>query len=458
MKFGNKVAKKILDLWVENSIRKKESYFSHQVEYEISSLNPGINGRKLVYEHYLGKISQCLMVLAVGIVFVLLYVVSAHTGNVLKKDRLLERNPVGSVEKTVVLDAQIGDVSVKGVSIPVSQKVMDQEEAKALLDEIAGMLPEKILGDNVSTDHINKPLTLMNTWDEAPVSIFWDSSNYAVLQNDGSFGNQEVLEEGMEIVLTATLTYEDVSKEEQIPVKVYPPDLPEEERLERELLSLVEESQKKDKSGDYLELPDTVDNTEVIWREPKAELVPVLLLMLGGTVIAVFLGKDRELHKEYEERDRQLLLEYSEFVSKLQLLFCSGMSIRSAFVRIGTDYQKSLKKGGKKKYVCEELLLAVRKMENGMSEAEAMEYFGKRCHLFCYKKLVSLVLQNLKRGSEGLRDALLNETKAAFEERKQTARRMGEEAGTKLLLPMMLMMGVILVIIVVPAYFSFGGI
>lgn len=33
---------------------------------------------------------------------------------------------------------------------------------------------------------------------------------------------------------------------------------------------------------------------------------------------------------------------------------------------------------------------------------------------------------------------------------------MGEEAGTKLLLPMMIMLGVTLVIIMIPAYFSFS--
>ena len=42
--------------------------------------------------------------------------------------------------------------------------------------------------------------------------------------------------------------------------------------------------------------------------------------------------------------------------------------------------------------------------------------------------------------------------------KEQEAVRLGEEAGTKLLLPMMMMMGVVLMIIVIPAYFSFGGI
>ena len=42
----------------------------------------------------------------------------------------------------------------------------------------------------------------------------------------------------------------------------------------------------------------------------------------------------------------------------------------------------------------------------------------------------------------------------AFEERKATAKRLGEEAGTKLLLPMFLMLAIVLVIVIVPAFFS----
>ena len=43
----------------------------------------------------------------------------------------------------------------------------------------------------------------------------------------------------------------------------------------------------------------------------------------------------------------------------------------------------------------------------------------------------------------------------AWEERKNLARRLGEEAGTKLLLPLFLMLLVVMVIMVVPALFSF---
>jgi len=189
----------------------------------------------------------------------------------------------------------------------------------------------------------------------------------------------------------------------------------------------------------------------------QGTMEPLLFLLVPASVLGVFFGQDMELYKQCKLRNRELLWEYPEFVSKLQLLLCSGMSIRSAFFKIGKEYQKNLQKGGKKRYVNEELLLALRKMENGMSETEALEFFGRRCHLFCYKKMVSLIQQNLKRGTDGLRETLMKETKAAFEERKQAARRLGEEAGTKLLFPMMLMLGIVMVIIMIPAFISFGG-
>ena len=42
----------------------------------------------------------------------------------------------------------------------------------------------------------------------------------------------------------------------------------------------------------------------------------------------------------------------------------------------------------------------------------------------------------------------------AFEERKNLAKKYGEEAGTKLLLPMMIMFGIVVAVIMVPAMMS----
>jgi len=49
------------------------------------------------------------------------------------------------------------------------------------------------------------------------------------------------------------------------------------------------------------------------------------------------------------------------------------------------------------------------------------------------------------------------EAQASFEERRSTARRLGEEAETKLLLPMVLMLAITMLIIIIPAYYSFAA-
>ena len=61
-------------------------------------------------------------------------------------------------------------------------------------------------------------------------------------------------------------------------------------------------------------------------------------------------------------------------------------------------------------------------------------------------------MQNLKRGNSALLERLREEADKAWEEQLQQGRRMGEEAGTKLLVPMVMMLAVVMVMIMVPAF------
>ena len=64
---------------------------------------------------------------------------------------------------------------------------------------------------------------------------------------------------------------------------------------------------------------------------------------------------------------------------------------------------------------------------------------------------------SLSKSAEGLQRAaeiLKSEAAEAFEERKNMARKAGEEAGTKLLVPMFIMLAVVMAIMVIPAFLS----
>ena len=55
-----------------------------------------------------------------------------------------------------------------------------------------------------------------------------------------------------------------------------------------------------------------------------------------------------------------------------------------------------------------------------------------------------------------MRGILQAEMADALEQRKNLARRLGEEAGTRLLLPLFMLLGIVMVMIMVPAMMTMG--
>ena len=67
-----------------------------------------------------------------------------------------------------------------------------------------------------------------------------------------------------------------------------------------------------------------------------------------------------------------------------------------------------------------------------------------------------VILVNLKKGTRDVCEMLGEEAREAWEIRKNQARKAGEEAGMKLLFPMMLVFVLILVMLLFPAVQSFS--
>ena len=84
------------------------------------------------------------------------------------------------------------------------------------------------------------------------------------------------------------------------------------------------------------------------------------------------------------------------------------------------------------------------------------EAFGRRIGLKPYLRLASLLVNQLQKGSGALRENLEAEVRLAWEIHRDRAEKKGEEAQTKLLLPMMGMLFLVMALIMVPAFFSMG--
>ena len=97
-------------------------------------------------------------------------------------------------------------------------------------------------------------------------------------------------------------------------------------------------------------------------------------------------------------------------------------------------------------------MLLCRQLRAGTMEDIAIDSFGRRVGVREYIRLSTLLVQNRKRGNQELLSRLLDEADTSLEEQLLNVRKSGEEAGTKLLIPMVCMLGIVMVIIMVPAF------
>ena len=362
----------------------------------------------------------------------------------------LVRNEYGSdggeAELTVTLDGEKQDVE-----LPLAARRMDRIELRKVLADRAGKLEKMILGD-MDAGHVDRDLTLPEKAGNPSVKISWDTSNAALMDWEGILG-PEVPPEGAEVKLTATLSIEEEEVEKEIKLKVYPRPMNDIEKLQQEVRNAVQEA--NDETEETVHLPENVGGKKAEWSQRQGN-TGVILLLFGFLIAALYAySKVRAGEKEAEKRDEEMLIDYPNIVSKLVLLLTAGMSLRKAFARIRTDYRDTLRHGAPKRAGYEEIVRMSLEMEHGVSELVAYENMGKRCRVNVYRTFSTLLVQNLTKGGDEMAAILSREAQEAYEDRKKRARILGEEAGTKLLLPMLLMLAIVMAILMIPAFFAF---
>lgn len=97
-----------------------------------------------------------------------------------------------------------------------------------------------------------------------------------------------------------------------------------------------------------------------------------------------------------------------------------------------------------------------RRMTEGENERIAYQRFADEVGLVCYHRLIRLLLGNLEKGSSGIAQSLEQEGRLAYEQRIHQAKKLGEEASTRMLIPLMCMMLVVMAIVMLPALLSFS--
>jgi Flp pilus assembly protein TadB len=181
------------------------------------------------------------------------------------------------------------------------------------------------------------------------------------------------------------------------------------------------------------------------------------VFVIGVILCGLLLLREKENNRQREQKRQEKLRRcYPWFVNELVLLLGAGMQVKNIIAILLSEYEmENERKEDDREPLMEELQIAKQSLQMGMPEQQVYYQLGRRLKLSCYIKLMTLLEQNVKRGTKGLTVFFEQEEAAALEERKNLAKRYGEEAGTKLLGPMMLQLLVVMLMIMVPAFMSF---
>jgi hypothetical protein len=356
---------------------------------------------------------------------------------------VLKRDGYGGSVRTQTLEADI-DGETTEFEVDVLPIEYESEELEEVFEKGFEYIESVYLGENESPDEVTQNLNLVEDIPELGLSVSWSSDDYSIISSAGEVKNESEDANGV-VILTAEIVYGEESAIREYPVNVCARVQTSVEKAVNSIKTYIEKLQRQDDKNSEVELPESIEGY-LVKKQGEANTGVVILFL--GTVAALFVyfSSKSNLRKKETDMELELMLEYPELVDKLALYIGSGVTIRGSFTRICDSSQGILKK---------ELTYMLNEIKSGIPESDAYYNMGHRINIPVYIKLMSMLSQNVKKGTKDLLAAMETEEQVALQARKELAKKRGEEAGTKLLFPMIVLMAIVMIIVVMPAILSF---
>lgn len=401
-----------------------------------------------------------VVVLVLGIVLVKTLVMKDSREAVISD---IKRPEPGEDAKNISLDVYDEDGNKQtSINTYIEPRKMSEEETQQCFDKAYDELLKIMLKNNLSTDYITQDLCMTDKLSGGLIGVSMYPSDYSVIDYDGTVHNELMSGNDVkEVSIIYVMRYEEYERHGVIELNVRAIGENDEGGqtagiADETIQKVVDSTINKNTDNDTARLPSNIGHENVYYRYTKEKTSWFLYVIVIAALIGLILYRRKmNERKQYEQRIKELQYDYSELIAKLTLLLGAGMTIRKAWEKMVEDYMKKKQAGGSVRIVYEEMYITDCNIKSGISEYEAYEEFGHRCNTREYLKLASLLQTNLKRGTNRLRELLYQESYDAFEQRKNIARQKGEEATTRLLIPMVMMLMVVMIIVMVPAVMSF---
>lgn len=379
-----------------------------------------------------------------AIIFVVIFVVALLKdllGGDIKEEMYIERDAAGGIEKTLGLVAEIDGIENHHTyNLTVLPKAVTIDEAIYYVEETKKEIDQDFL-------EIRSQLLIQESYMSDLVEAEWSFSTPEYVTKDGSIVLENIPKEGVLVYASVLLSCGEYEEIYAFPFQIERTIISEEEWL---WIDLEKELRKQLEQKDVdIKLPTTIDGKEIKWSEKREYLSIKILFLEIAAVVCIYIANRKKKEQESQTRRQEIELSYSDVVNQLAILLRAGMTMRQAWNRIAIQY------GEKKSDISKAICQLNMKLKEGEKEKVAYEQFAEDVDVICYRRLMRIFINNLEKGTKDICNYLEEESQKAYEERILLAKKMGEEASTKMLIPLMFMMVLVMAIVLIPAVVSF---
>lgn len=322
------------------------------------------------------------------------------------------------------------------------------DEIDAFLDQAMEYYGKSFIRKGESRKAVRSGINIPKSIPKNPCSFEFSCDVTGAFSDEGNI-NTSIVKGEMDTTVTLTVVYDKDNKlSKKYAIHLAPDGSMPKETVEESVKNVLNTILEGDDIKKEIPLPKAIGGIRVKFFEPQELMAPKCLMLSVFVVMALaFVYKDRNEEKSVKKR-AELKEAYADFAGRVVILLGAGLTM-SEIIR------KLAKEKGKETALKKELQITVRQMDNGMTEREAYESFGKRC-ADCpdYMKFSSILIESLRLGAGRLLDRLSDESETALEKRKNNAAENGSKADTKMLLPMMLQLVLVMAMIMVPAFMT----
>lgn len=408
-------------------------------------LYPGADPGKEARRHVMRKLRILYLLFACAVCAISLFL-CFYQNPAVEHNRITRTEASGS-SRSVDLTVTVGEQK-ENVSFSVEPRRYSEKERAALMLEVKDYIGKTLPGENQDLAHVTMPLHFEEAYPESPVRIEWMPEDYNLILQDGSLGEIDSARFPVQTSVTAVIHYDEFEEEYNLPVTIIGVSKTEEESLRDQVDAALKIADANTREEEALILPGQIGGEKAVWKYQGSMALPAIAIAFPAAAFILLRQEEERLQKEIRRRKEQLERDYPVFVHRMVLMLGAGMTVRRSWESIlKEDAPRS-----RGKYLYKEMQYALRRMNAGIPETQVYREFGQRVP--GYEQFSQLLVQVIRKGNRGMQEMMMREAKEAERKRREIAARMGETAGTRLLLPMMMLLILVLVIVMTPAMLS----